>query len=308
MAEVSTFPATTRYALVTGANKGIGFEICKQLAYNKIVVILTSRDENKGLEAIKKLKDECGLKDDVLYFHQLDVLDPVSIASLADFVKVNFGKLDILVNNAGISGVEVDHENFQKATELCGGWPDGKQVKWHEISAPKLESTENCLKTNYYGPKKMVEAFAHLLQLSDSARIVNISSFLGSLQNISNQWANGLLSDVKNLTEERVDKVVNQFLKDFSNNLLESEGWPIYNSAYIVAKASLNAYTRILAKKYPTFLVNSVCPGFCKTDITTNVGSSTAGEGAENAVRLALLPKDQSTSGMFFRGIQMSDF
>ena len=81
--------------MVTGANKGIGFEICRQLASKGIVVVLTSRNEKRGLESVQKLK-ESGLSDFVV-FHQLDVADINSIASLADFIKSQFGKLDILV-------------------------------------------------------------------------------------------------------------------------------------------------------------------------------------------------------------------
>ncbi|KAJ0054362.1 hypothetical protein Pint_00378 [Pistacia integerrima] len=98
MEQTSPFLATKRYAVVTGANKGIGFEICRQLASNGIVVVLTSRDEKRGLEAVQKLKEsEPGLSDYVI-FHQLDVGNPAtSVASLADFIATQFGKLDILV-------------------------------------------------------------------------------------------------------------------------------------------------------------------------------------------------------------------
>ena len=81
--------------MVTGANKGIGLEICRQLASKGVTVVLTARDENRGLEAFEKLK-ESGLSDHVV-LHQLDVTDPVSIASLAAFIRTQFGKLDILV-------------------------------------------------------------------------------------------------------------------------------------------------------------------------------------------------------------------
>lgn len=84
-----------RYAVVTGSNKGIGFETVKILASNGIKVILTARDEKKGNEAIEKLK-EFGLSDNVT-FHQLDVTDSASITSLVDFVNTHFGRLDILV-------------------------------------------------------------------------------------------------------------------------------------------------------------------------------------------------------------------
>ena len=83
-----------RYAVVTGANKGVGLEVVKELATNGLKVILAARDEKRGPEALEKLK-ECGLSD--LVFHQLDVADSSSIASLVHFVKSQFGKLDILV-------------------------------------------------------------------------------------------------------------------------------------------------------------------------------------------------------------------
>jgi (+)-neomenthol dehydrogenase len=85
----------SRYAVVTGSNKGIGLETVRQLASNGITVVLTARDEKRGLEAVEKLK-QSGLSGQVV-FHQLDVTDPASIASLAHFIKTQFGKLDILV-------------------------------------------------------------------------------------------------------------------------------------------------------------------------------------------------------------------
>lgn len=81
--------------MVTGGNKGIGFEICRQLASRGVVVVLAARDEKRGLEAAQKLKDS-GLSD-LIIFHQLDVVEPRSIHSLADFIRTRIGKLDILV-------------------------------------------------------------------------------------------------------------------------------------------------------------------------------------------------------------------
>ncbi|XP_020084216.1 short-chain dehydrogenase/reductase 2b-like [Ananas comosus] len=80
-------------AVVTGGNKGIGLEICRQLASTGVRVILTARDEKRGLEAAEKLK-QSGLSD--VIFHRLDVTDSSGIASFAEFVKISFGKLDIL--------------------------------------------------------------------------------------------------------------------------------------------------------------------------------------------------------------------
>ncbi|KAL5792459.1 hypothetical protein ACOSP7_001053 [Xanthoceras sorbifolium] len=305
MEEASTFLAAKRYAVVTGANKGIGFEICRQLASKGIVVVVTARDEKRGLEAVEKLK-ESGLSDYVI-FHQLDVTNPASIASLADFIETQFGKLDILVNNAGIGGAILNSDAFIRASEAAGGWPMGKHVNWNELVAQTFEVAEDCLKTNYYGAKRMAEALIPLLQLSDSPRIVNVSSMLGLLKNIPNESAKLVLNDIESLTEKKIEEVLNKFLKDFKEGLLEREGWPLNLSAYIVSKATLNAYTRILAKKNPNFLVNSVCPGYVKTDITCNTGLFTAAQGAQNPVRLALLPR-AGPSGLFFSRNEISCF
>ncbi|XP_052729909.1 (+)-neomenthol dehydrogenase isoform X2 [Vigna angularis] len=223
--------AATRYAVVTGANKGIGFGICKQLVSNGVTVVLTARDEKRGTDAVEKLK-EFGVSDQVV-FHQLDVTDPKSIESLANFIKTHFGKLDILVNNAGISGTNVDHDA------------------------------------------------------------------LAATRSIRNEWARGILSDVESLTEEKVDEVLKKFLNDFKEGSLETNGWPPGLSAYIVSKAALTAYTRVLAKKYPSFCINAVCPGFVKTDLNFNIGYLGVDEGAESVVRLALLPNG-GPSGLFF--------
>ncbi|XP_031277431.1 (+)-neomenthol dehydrogenase-like [Pistacia vera] len=307
MEQTSPFLATKRYAVVTGANKGIGFEICRQLASNGIVVVLTSRDEKRGLEAVQKLKEsEPGLSDYVI-FHQLDVGNPASVASLADFITTQFEKLDILVNNAGIGGATLNADAFVRATELSGGWPQGEHANWNELASQTSEAAEEGLNTNYYGAKRMFEGLVPLLQLSDSPRIVNVSSLLGLLKNIPNEGTKEVLNDVESLTEERIDEVLNKFLKDLKEGSLEKEGWPTYLSAYILSKASMNAYTRILAKKYPAFLVNCVCPGFVKTDITCNTGLFNAAEGAQSPVRLALLPH-AGPSGLFYSRDQLSCF
>ncbi|GKV51386.1 hypothetical protein SLEP1_g58049, partial [Rubroshorea leprosula] len=216
MEESSTYLAKKRYAVVTGANKGIGFEICKQLASKGVMVVLTARDEKRGLEAVEELK-ESGLSENIV-FHQLDVTDPTSIASLAHFIKIQFGKLDILVNNAGVAGAIIDSDAFVRAVELVGDWPTEDKVNWNEIATQTLELAEECLKTNYYGVRRMVEALVPFLKLSDSARIVNVSSYLGLLKHIPSEWAKGVLSNDESLTEERIEEVLNEFLEDFRKN------------------------------------------------------------------------------------------
>ncbi|KAI4328757.1 hypothetical protein L6164_021089 [Bauhinia variegata] len=279
------------YAVVTGANKGIGLEIVKQLASNGIKVVLTARDEKRGLAAIEKLK-EFGVSHLVI-FHQLDVTDPASIASLADFVRAQFGKLDILVNNAGISGLNLD--------EVVGS-----TVNWRKLSQT-YELSEKCLKTNYYGSKRTAEALLPFLQLSNSPRIVNVSSTGGLLKSISNEWARGVLEDIENLTEDKIEEVLKEFIEDFKEGSTEAKGWPTFLSAYVVSKAALNSYTRILAAKYPKFRINCVCPGFVKTDMTRHCGILSAEDAGASVVRLALL-SDGGPSGLFFACQEVSSF
>ncbi|KAK1267615.1 Salutaridine reductase [Acorus gramineus] len=255
-----------RVAVVTGGNKGIGFEICRQLASNGLEVILTARDEKRGLDAVDSLKGS-GLVG--VGFHQLDVTDPVSVASLANFIESHFGKLDILV------------EPYNMA--------------------------EDCLKTNFYGVKHVTEALLSLLHLSDSPRIVNISSLYGLLSFIPNERIRQKLDDTDSLTEDDLDEVTQSFLSDFKGGLLETNGWPTSPSAYKISKAVLNAYTRILAKKQPKVIMNCVHPGFVKTDMTLNLGVFTPEEGARGPMKLALLPND-SPSGLFFDQTELSTF
>lgn len=81
-------------------------------------------------------------------------------------------------------------------------------------------------------------------------------------QKLPNEWTREILNDEQNLTEVRVDELLNEYLKDFKDRSLQEKGWPRCSSAYIVSKMAMNAYTRILAKKYPNFCINAACPGF----------------------------------------------
>ncbi|XP_021888588.1 (+)-neomenthol dehydrogenase-like [Carica papaya] len=145
----------------------------------------------------------------------------------------------------------------------------------------------------------MCEAFIPLLELSNSPRIVNVSSMMGKLQNVSNEWAKEMLNDAENLTEEKIDQVLNEYLKDFKEGSLKSKGWPSFIGSYTMSKVAMNAHTRIQSKKYHSFRINAVCPGFVRTDIVYNIGMLSPEEGAESPVRLALLPND-GPSGLFF--------
>ena len=126
-------------------------------------------------------------------------------------------------------------------------------------------------------------------------------------QEIPSEWAKEVLGNVESLTEERVDEVLNEYLKDFKEGSLETKGWPRYMSAYIISKATMNAYTRIVAKKFPSFQVNCLCPVYVKTDINHNTGYLTIDEGAKRVVKLALLPND-GPSGLFFSRNEVTTF
>ncbi|XP_051146360.1 (+)-neomenthol dehydrogenase-like [Andrographis paniculata] len=297
--------ATKKFAVVTGANKGLGFEICKQLAsqsQGNITVVLTARDSQRGLEAVEKLK-EFGHGDHVI-FHQLDVTDSASVAALTDFIKSKFGKLDILVNNAGVAGANVDAEGIRAAAKA----EDKSKVNWDAIVVETYATAEAAFQINYYGVKKMTEALLPLLKLSASPRIVNMSSIMGQLKNVCHEWAKGILSNMENLTEEKLEEVVNAYLKAVKDGAVKERGWPSNSGSYIVSKAVVTTYTRLLAKKNPECKINAICPGYTKTDMNHHSGFLTVEEGAESPVRLALLPEDDGSTGLFFNRKEVVEF
>lgn len=118
-------------------------------------------------------------------------------------------------------------------------------------------------------------------------------------QLIGNEEVRRELNDIDNLTEERLDELLNKFFKDFEADALEAHGWPTGFAAYKVAKTAMNAYSRMLARRHPALRVNCAHPGYVKTDITMNSGVLTPEEGARSVVKVALLP-DGGPTGMYF--------
>ncbi|XP_062226255.1 (+)-neomenthol dehydrogenase-like [Phragmites australis] len=293
-------PPNTRIAVVTGGNKGIGLEVCRQLAGDGVTVVLTARDEARGAAAVEKLK-EAGLSD--VIFHQLEITDAPSIARLADFLKARFGKLDILVNNAAVGGVEYVQDPVDGSVtneEKFSGMDARRRLEWMwENCRETYDTAKEGLQTNYYGTKHVTEALLPLLQASSDGRIVNVSSGWGLLRLFNNEELKQELNDIESLTEERLDEVLGNFLKDFEAGTMESRGWPMAFSAYKVAKAAMNAYSRILARRHPELRVNCAHPGYVKTDITINSGLLTPEEGASNVTKVALLPAGGPT-GVYF--------
>ena len=146
----------TKIALITGANKGIGFETARQLAKSGgIHVILAARDHAKGVASALTLQGE-GLDVEAL---TLDVTQPASIAAAAREIGAKYGRLDILINNAGIAV------------------QDGSKT----VSEQPLETWRKTFDTNLFALIAVTQAFLPLLKKSDAGRIVNLSSILASL-------------------------------------------------------------------------------------------------------------------------------
>ena len=223
-----------RLAVVTGGNKGIGYEICLQLARKGLRVVLTSRDPEKGREARKKLEKE-GL--DVVQ-HQLDVTDQASVAAIARYIESEFGRVDVLVNNAGIL---IDSRSTSVLRE-------------------KEETFRITLETNFFGALRMCQALVPLMQKNHYGRVVNLSSGLGQLDDMG-------------------------------------DGTP----AYRVSKTALNALSRMVASAVEgdNILVNSMCPGWVRTDMGGPGALRSVEQGAGTAVWLAMLPHDGPTGGFF---------
>lgn len=228
--------STKKVAVVTGANRGLGFEASRQLAKKGFRVIITSRDEAKGKAAAEQLQSE---DLDVIY-HPLDVTSNESSQKLGEFIRKQFGNLDVLVNNAG---VDMD-----------------SQAGDNSIFDAKIDTLRQTMDTNVYGVLQVTQALITLMKTQNYGRIVNVSSGMGQL------------SDMQS-------------------------GAP----AYRISKTALNALTRILASelKGTNILVNSVCPGWVKTDMGGANAPRTPEQGVDTIVWLATLPDGGATGGFF---------
>ncbi|GJQ91625.1 (+)-neomenthol dehydrogenase-like protein [Tanacetum coccineum] len=274
-------------AVVSGGNKGIGFEICRQLALNGLDVILTARNESRGIEAVNKL-NVSGLSNVV--FHQLDIKKSTSMQIWLTSLR------PITKNSMSWSIMQQKMQVIDENVELLNG-----------VIEEPYELAVECLKTNYYGAKKTTEALVPLLGLSKSPRIVNVTSAYGDLHWFHNEKLKEELHDIENLTEERIDEILQWFLRDFKAAKLRENGWPLTVAAYKVSKAALNAYTRLMARKYQNILVNCATPGYCITDMTSQTGFNTAEEGAKCPVMAATLP-DDGPSGVYFDRMEIAPF
>lgn len=230
-----------RVAVVTGGNKGIGQEVARRLAANGLIVLLGARNAELGEAAAAALRSE-GLD---VRFIEIDVVRLATLTTAAERIDVEFGRLDVLVNNAGIADAQ-----------------DGAP------SVAKLDAVRRIFDVNFFGALAATQAMLPLLLNSKAARIVNMSSELGSLtMNADPQW---------------------QYA---AYRLL----------GYNTSKAALNMLTIHLAAelKDSDIKVNAVDPGFTATDLNQHRGTQTTAEGAAAALQYALIGADGATGGFF---------
>jgi NAD(P)-dependent dehydrogenase (short-subunit alcohol dehydrogenase family) len=231
-----------KVALITGANRGIGFETAKQLGEQGVTVVLGSRKLSDAEAAAAKLKT-AGVD---AYGIQLDVTKAADRNAAYKFLDEKFGKLDILINNAGIAGGDFFTNTTSITTE---------------------EELKSVYETNFFSVVALTQQLLPLVKKSDAGRIVNLSSILGSLT---------LHADPKS---------------PIAGSKLFS-----YNSS----KAALNAFSIHLADelKDTPIKVNSVHPGWVKTEMGTDAAPMEIPDGAKTSVAAALLGPD-GPSGHF---------
>ncbi|MEU2620621.1 SDR family oxidoreductase [Streptomyces sp. NPDC007157] len=223
--------------LITGANKGIGYETARQLIAAGHTVYVGARDADRG----RRAAEELGAR-----FVLLDVTDDASVDAAAKTIEAD-GGLDVLINNAGIETRTADNSVPTAET----------------VTADQMRNT---FETNVFGVVRVLHAFLPLLRRSAAPVVVNVSSGLASLT---------ALSDPDH----------------------PAHFYP--GIAYPTSKTAVNMLTVQFAKAFPGMRINSVEPGFTKTDLNGNTGTQTVAEGAEVIVRTAQLGPDGPTGGYF---------
>jgi NAD(P)-dependent dehydrogenase (short-subunit alcohol dehydrogenase family) len=238
-------------ALITGANQGIGLQIAKDLVGRGFTVLVGSRSLERGEMAAKEVGPDA-------HALQLDVTDEASITAAADRVRKDFGRLDVLIQNAAISN-----------TSKQPGQTIEEYAKTTRPSVVSLDEMRAVWDTNVFGVLAVHQAMLPLLRETPGARIINVSSGVGSLA-----------------TNARPD---GYYRANFG---------PVYPAS----KTALNALTLAMAIELEPegIKVNAVSPGFTRTNLNGYAGTASVEEGAREIVRVALLGPDGPT-GTFTR-------
>jgi NAD(P)-dependent dehydrogenase (short-subunit alcohol dehydrogenase family) len=232
----------TTIALITGANKGIGYATARALGERGMTVLLGARDGVAGEKATSALADG-GIQ---AHYIPLDVTDEAQVRAAAAAIDAELGHLDILINNAGI--LRADGVGLPSMTTLA--------------------TMRTVLETNVLGVITVTNAMLPLLRKAPAARIVNVSSEVGSISSTTNP-----------------------------NNPL----WNLTSLPYPVSKTALNMVTAMYAKELfdTPIKVNAANPGYCATDLNGHSGFRTPEQGAEASVHLATLPADGPTGQLW---------
>jgi NAD(P)-dependent dehydrogenase (short-subunit alcohol dehydrogenase family) len=212
-----------RVALVSGANRGIGAEIARELAADHGFLVYAGARISGEVEAADGIEPI-----------RLDVTDQATVDAARERIESEIGRLDALVNNAGVYGDPIGAADYD------------------------LDRAHEVLEVNTFGPWRLIEAFLPLMRASDAPRIVNVSSGAGQLSDMNGGRA-----------------------------------------AYRLSKAGLNALTRTLASEERWVKVNTMCPGWVRTDMGGAAAPRSVERGADTAVWLATLPDDGPTGGFF---------
>ena len=239
-----------RIALVTGANQGVGLQVAKELVANGVTVLVGSRNFERGEAAAR----EIGAGAIAL---QLDVTDRVSIAEAAQRIREKFGHLDLLVQNAAISNTRKGNLSLQEYAKVS------------RASNASLDEVRTVWETNVFGVLAVYQVMLPLLRESSDARIINVSSAVGSL------------------------------------TLNADPAFPFhafYGPVYPASKAALNAITLAMMVELEStgIKVNLVSPGFTKTNLNGYAGTESVEDGSREVVRVALLGPEGPT-GTFTR-------
>lgn len=283
--QAATFSAPMKkLALITGGNKGIGKEIARRIGNNpEFTAIIACRNVELGRVAAEDLRENGEYECDVVVLPvPLDLTDPESIAKASQWVEEEYGgTLDVLINNAAICFNDptlygkVEHTPFEDQADIT-------------------------IKTNYFGTLDVIQSFLPQLKKSLSPRIINIASAAGRLSILrSQQLVDAFTSDA--LTVPQLSKMMDQFVSNVEDGTHTEKGWP--NTCYGVSKVGIIALTRVLAREHPEMMINSVDPGYCKTDQNKNQGTVDPSKGAYTPYLLSLMEveeDEEADSGLHF--------